>query len=62
MEYSKNCSNSRLMRQSKCRDVFQEAKLPLKLTESNLCAVSELGDSCGGDSGGGLVRRNQGGG
>eukprot|EP00092_Neocalanus_flemingeri_P107358 GFUD01137800.1.p1 GENE.GFUD01137800.1~~GFUD01137800.1.p1 ORF type:complete len:395 (-),score=97.10 GFUD01137800.1:165-1349(-) len=62
---SRNLSNSlqklevRLMRQSKCQDVFQEAKLDIRISESNLCAVSELGDSCAGDSGGGLFMRNQ---
>ena len=30
----------------------------LRLQERNLCAVSPLGDSCRGDSGGGLVRAN----
>ena len=30
----------------------------LRLQESNLCVVSPLGDSCRGDSGGGLVRAN----
>ena len=30
----------------------------LRLQERNLCAVSPLGDSCRGDSGGGLVRVN----
>ena len=46
------------MGQDKCRDVFREARLDLKIEESNLCAVSETGDSCGGDSGGGLVIQN----
>ena len=49
---------SSLMGQDKCRDVFREARLDLKIEESNLCAVSETGDSCGGDSGGGLVIKN----
>ena len=47
------------MRQSKCRDVFQEAAMDIQISESNLCAVSELGDSCAGDSGGGMVRMSQ---
>ena len=28
----------------------------IEVRESNLCAVSQIGDSCRGDSGGGLVR------
>ena len=47
------------MTQDKCRDVFKEAKLPIQISESNLCAVSQLGDSCAGDSGGGVIRMSQ---
>ena len=51
--------SSSLMRQDKCRDVFKDAKLPIQISESNLCAVSQLGDSCAGDSGGGVVRMSK---
>jgi len=34
--------------------LFQPYNIPI--TESQLCAVSDSGDSCGGDSGGGLIR------
>ena len=47
------------MMQDKCRDVFKEGKLPIQISESNLGAVSQLGDSCAGDSGGGVVRMSQ---
>ena len=47
------------MRQDKCRDMFKEAKLPIQISESHLCAVSQLGDSCAGDSGGGVVRMGE---
>ena len=40
--------------QRDCQRLFQPFSIPI--TESQLCAVSDSGDSCGGDSGGGLVR------
>eukprot|EP00092_Neocalanus_flemingeri_P025855 GFUD01028022.1.p1 GENE.GFUD01028022.1~~GFUD01028022.1.p1 ORF type:complete len:397 (+),score=85.51 GFUD01028022.1:124-1314(+) len=46
----------RLMSQRQCRDIFYNVEPKIKLKESNLCAISQSGDSCKGDSGGGLVR------
>eukprot|EP00092_Neocalanus_flemingeri_P014247 GFUD01015367.1.p1 GENE.GFUD01015367.1~~GFUD01015367.1.p1 ORF type:complete len:383 (+),score=85.91 GFUD01015367.1:122-1270(+) len=46
----------RLMGQGECRDIYYKVEPAIKLKESNLCAISQSGDSCQGDSGGGLVR------
>ena len=45
----------RLMSKSECRNVYRQVDEDIKLRESNLCAVASSGDSCKGDSGGGLV-------
>ena len=43
------------MRQAECRSIYNQVEPEIKLKESNLCAISPSGDSCQGDSGGGLV-------
>jgi len=45
----------KLVSQAKCRNIYRQVAEDIKLKESNLCAVSLTGDSCQGDSGGGLV-------
>eukprot|EP00092_Neocalanus_flemingeri_P031312 GFUD01034008.1.p1 GENE.GFUD01034008.1~~GFUD01034008.1.p1 ORF type:complete len:384 (+),score=80.88 GFUD01034008.1:143-1294(+) len=45
----------RMIKQDTCRSIYHQVDQNLKITESNLCAFSPLGDSCRGDSGGGLV-------
>jgi len=45
----------RLMSQAECRNIYHNVEPEIKLKESNLCAISSSGDSCQGDSGGGLV-------
>ena len=50
---------SRIIKQEACRAIYHEVDQKLKITESNLCAFSSLGDSCRGDSGGGLVVQNE---
>eukprot|EP00092_Neocalanus_flemingeri_P080222 GFUD01100054.1.p1 GENE.GFUD01100054.1~~GFUD01100054.1.p1 ORF type:complete len:403 (+),score=68.03 GFUD01100054.1:140-1348(+) len=50
----------RLYKQKKCEDVFQ--LLNVQIMDSNVCAASQDGDACGGDSGGGLVRKSSRGG
>eukprot|EP00092_Neocalanus_flemingeri_P043676 GFUD01048201.1.p1 GENE.GFUD01048201.1~~GFUD01048201.1.p1 ORF type:complete len:304 (+),score=48.95 GFUD01048201.1:30-941(+) len=46
----------RLYRQNKCEDIFQS--LDIKIKDINMCAASQQGDACGGDSGGGLVKKS----
>lgn len=46
----------RLLPQAECRGIYHKVEPEIKIKESNLCAVSSSGDSCQGDSGGGLVR------
>jgi len=46
----------RLVSQSDCQNIYHAMEPMIKLKESNLCAISQVGDSCQGDSGGGLVR------
>ena len=43
---------------SKCRQSYSQ--LGIELAESNMCAVSEVGDTCTGDSGGGIFVNNNG--
>ena len=43
-----------MLPQSECSRDF--GRLGIELGSSSLCAVSEVGDTCGGDSGSGLVR------
>ena len=38
--------------------MFKKGNLPILIKESNLCGVSSAGDSCGGDSGGGVLRQD----
>ena len=45
----------RIIKQDTCRTIYHEVDQKLKITESNLCAISSIGDSCRGDSGGGLI-------
>ena len=42
----------------RCREIYHEVDEKLRVTESNLCAFSSRGDSCEGDSGGGLVMQS----
>ena len=39
-----------------CECVSDFDRVGISLGSSHLCAVSEIGDTCSGDSGGGLVR------
>ena len=49
-----NAIHSSFVPQSEC--VSDYGSVGISLADSQLCAVSEVGDTCGGDSGGGLVR------
>jgi len=48
----------RMIKQDTCRSIYHQIDEKLKITKSNLCALSPRGDSCEGDSGGGLVLQN----
>ena len=44
----------RFIAQSRCSDTF--GRVGITLSSSHLCALSEVGDTCSGDSGGSLIR------
>ena len=46
---------SRLVSQETCKNMFTRINTKFKILDDNLCASSTEGDSCTGDSGGGLV-------
>ena len=48
----------RLLREDTCDDIFDDLGVIIK--KSNLCARSQEGDSCKGDSGGGLLVQERG--
>ena len=55
MNFQKNkICVSRFIAQSRCRDTF--GRVGITLSSSHLCALSEVGDTCSGDSGGSLIR------
>ena len=48
-----------MIKQDTCRSIYHQVDGKAKITKSNLCALSSTGDSCEGDSGGGLVIQNK---
>ena len=54
LEKYSNALHSSFVPQCECVSDF--GRVGISLGASHLCAVSERGDTCGGDSGGGLVR------
>jgi len=44
-----------LISRQECENIFRS--LQVEIRDVNLCAVSGAGDSCGGDSGGGMIRK-----
>ena len=44
----------RILNQNSCRQIMKRIDKNFKINDSNMCGLSETGDSCEGDSGGGL--------
>ena len=43
-----------VVNQNECKRIYGD--LGIEITDSNFCAVSDIGDTCPGDSGSGLIR------
>jgi len=52
--------NLKLSSKKKCQNIF--SPLSVDIRDINVCAASNTGDACGGDSGGGMVKQNRNGG
>ena len=50
---------SRTYPQDDCTSFYGRDDIGIRLSDSNLCASSDVGDTCAGDSGGGLVTFNR---
>ena len=48
----------RLINRKECDSIFEENLDRVKVRSGSICGLSQIGDSCKGDSGSGLVYRN----